>query len=242
MCVYMKEGLTEEDLTQAEAAIRAVPNVKEVTFISKAEGLENTKESFGDEGYLLEGYEGDDNPIPDSFVVKVDEIEKTRDTQKALQEISGVDIVNASGEVADTLSYVQNTVVTLGTIVIIALAVISLVIISNTIRATIFTRRKEINIMKFVGATNSFIRVPFIVEGFMLGFLSALISFLIIWGAYSYLVGAFSTDVSYWLQSAFDSVVPFKQVALPLGSFFAGTGIVLGVMGSLISIRNHVKV
>ncbi len=242
MCVYMKEGLTEEDLTQAEEAIRAVPNVKEVTFISKEEGLENTKESFGDDGYLLEGYEGEDNPIPDSFVVKVNEIDQTRDTQKALQEIAGVDVVNASGEVADTLSYVQNTVVTLGTVVIIALAVISLVIISNTIRATIFTRRKEINIMKFVGATNSFIRVPFVVEGFMLGFLSALISFLIIWGAYSYLVGAFSTDVSYWLQSAFESVVPFKQVALPLGGFFAGTGIVLGVMGSLISIRNHVKV
>ena len=242
MCVYMKEGLTEEDLTQAEEAIRAVPNVKEVTFISKEEGLENTKESFGDDGYLLEGYEGEDNPIPDSFVVKVNEIDQTRDTQKALQEIAGVDVVNASGEVADTLSYVQNTVVTLGTVVIIALAVISLVIISNTIRATIFTRRKEINIMKFVGATNSFIRVPFVVEGFMLGFLSALISFLIIWGAYSYLIGAFSTDVSYWLQSAFESVVPFKQVALPLGGFFAGTGIVLGVMGSLISIRNHVKV
>ncbi len=242
MCVYMKEGLTDEELAHTEDTIRAVPNVKEVTFISKAEGLENTKESFGEEGYLLEGYEGEDNPIPDSFVVKVNEIDQTRDTQKALQEIAGVDVVNASGEVADTLSYVQNTVVTLGAVVIIALAVISLVIISNTIRATIFTRRKEINIMKFVGATNTFIRVPFIVEGFMLGILSALLSFLIIWGAYSYLISAFSTDVSYWLQSAFESVVPFKQVALPLGGFFAGTGIVLGVMGSLISIRNHVKV
>lgn len=243
MCVYMVDGLSDEELSAAEDAINASPNVTEVTFVSAEEGLANTKAQFGNESYLLDGYEGETNPIPDSFVVKIDDISKTRDTQAALKEISGVDIVNASGEVADTLTYIQDTVGTMGTIIIIALAVISLVIIANTIRATIFTRRKEINIMKFVGARNSFIRIPFVIEGFALGLIAALIAFLAIWAGYSYLIGAFTDGMSsYWLQSAFDSVVPFAAIAPWLALFFAGTGTVLGVLGSLVSIRNHVKV
>lgn len=243
MCVYMVDGLSDEELSAAEDAINAAPNVTEVTFVSAEEGLANTKEQFGDDSYLLDGYEGETNPIPDSFVVKIDDISKTRDTQAALKEISGVDVVNASGEVADTLTYIQDTVGTMGTIIIIALAVISLVIIANTIRATIFTRRKEINIMKFVGARNSFIRIPFVIEGFALGLIAALIAFLAIWAGYSYLISAFTDGMSsYWLQSAFDSVVPFTAIAPWLALFFAGTGTVLGVLGSLVSIRNHVKV
>ena len=243
MCVYMVNGLSDEELETAKAAITATTNVTEVTFVSAEEGLENTKEQFGSDGYLLDGYEGEDNPIPDSFVVKINDISKTRETQDALSAISGVDLVNASGEVADTLSYIQDTVWTLGIIIIVALAVISLVIIANTIRATIFTRRKEINIMKFVGARNSFIRIPFVVEGFALGLIAALIAFLAIWGASSYLIGAFGSGMSsYWLQSAFDSLVPFSEIAPWLALFFAGTGTVLGVLGSLVSIRNHIKV
>ena len=243
MCVYMVDGLSDEELSAAENEISAAPNVTEVTFVSAEEGLANTKRQLGDESYLLDGYEGETNPIPDSFVVKIDDISKTRDTQAALKEISGVDVVNASGEVADTLTYIQDTVGTMGTIIIIALAVISLVIIANTIRATIFTRRKEINIMKFVGARNSFIRIPFVIEGFALGLIAALIAFLAIWAGYSYLIGAFTDGMSsYWLQSAFDSVVPFTAIAPWLALFFAGTGTVLGVLGSLVSIRNHVKV
>ena len=236
MCVYMKEGLTEEDLTQAEEAIRAVPNVKEVTFISKEEGLENTKESFGDEGYLLEGYEGEDNPIPDSFVVKVNEIDQTRDTQKALQEIAGVDVVNASGEVADTLSYVQNTVVTLGTVVIIALAVISLVIISNTIRATIFTRRKEINIMKFVGATNWFIRWPFIIEGLIIGAIAATLSYFGSWYIYTYFVDNVFAGIN------IVKLLDFESIKGLLILIFYGTGLFIGIAGSSLAIRKYLRV
>ena len=107
MCVYMVNGLSDEELETAKAAITATTNVTEVTFVSAEEGLENTKEQFGSDGYLLDGYEGEDNPIPDSFVVKINDISKTRETQDALSAISGVDLVNASGEVADTLSYIR---------------------------------------------------------------------------------------------------------------------------------------
>ncbi|MEG1028413.1 MAG: FtsX-like permease family protein, partial [Oscillospiraceae bacterium] len=164
------------------------------------------------------------------------------DTVEKLQKIQGIYSVQASNEVSDTLTYIQKTVNTFGYALILALAIISLVIITNTIRATIFTRRKEINIMKFVGATNSFIRVPFVVEGFLLGLISATLSFLIIWGSYTYLTDAFTRGTTMFLQAAFDSIIPFKDVALNIGVSFLLCGTLLGMIGSSISIRNHVKV
>ena len=243
MCVFMVEGVTDDELAQTEKEIRANKNVSEVELVTRAQGLENLKVQFGEDSFLLDGIDPTDNPVPDTFIVKLNDISKTTETQEALSKLDKVDLVNASGEVADTLTYIQDTVSTLGLVIIIALAVISLVIISNTIRATIFTRRKEINIMKFVGARNSFIRIPFVVEGFALGLISAAVAFFAIWGGYAYLIQAFTGGMtSYWLESAFDSLIPFGTIAPWLALFFAGTGTVLGVFGSLISIRNHIKV
>lgn len=234
-------ALRQEMVTKIQAELKGIPNVKSIEYISKEQGLDNTKKMLGDSNYLLDGIK-DRNYIPDTFVITVNEIEKTEQTKSTIEKIEGVEMVIASIEMSDTLTYVQRTVNTLGSAIIIALAVISVVIISNTIRATIFARRKEINIMKFVGATNSFIRIPFLVEGFFLGLISALISYLIIWGGYSYLIQAFSVDISEWLNAVFDSVIPFSQVAVNLAWFFGLTGTLLGSIGSAISIRNHAKV
>lgn len=228
-------------IAQVKAQIEAMPNVKTCEYISKEQGLENTKQMLGDSGYLLEGIQ-DRNYIPDTFTITVNELEKTAQTKAAIEKLEGVDFVRASVEVSDTLTYVQRTVNTLGSVIIIALAVISVVIISNTIRATIFARRKEINIMKFVGATNSFIRIPFVVEGFCLGLISAALTYFIIWGSYSYLIQAFSVNISEWLNAVFDNVIPFSDVAVNLAWFFGLTGTILGSVGSVISIRNHARV
>ena len=241
MSVFVIRDTGEERVQQIQQEIESNSNVASVTFVSKEEGLERTKESFGDQGYLLDDLEGR-NPIPDMFVVKVKEISQTASTREVLENIEGVEKVNAATEVADTLTNVRNIVGTLGSTIILALGIISLVIISNTIRATIFARRKEINIMKFVGATNSFIRIPFLVGGFMLGLFSALLAYLIIWGCYSYLVSHLTLDATSFLQSAFDNIIPFQEIALNLALFFGITGTVLGMFGSAISIRKHVKV
>lgn len=244
MVVFLKETTDEERETQrkeAEANIKKIDNISSISYVSKEQGLENTKEMLGEDGHLLDGLE-ERNTIPDSFVLKVKDLSLTKDTVNQLQAIEQVDIIQASNEVADTLTYVQKTVATFGGVLIIALAVISLVIVSNTIRATIFTRRKEISIMKYVGATNNFIRIPFIVEGFMLGFLSALIAFLLIWGGYIYLTSSLTEGTTVWLQAAFSSIIPFEKLALNVAVFFGATGTILGTIGSAISIRNHAKV
>ena len=240
MSVIVKQDADQALVDQIGAAIKKNTNVQTVTYISKEQGLENQKAAMGDDGALLEGLPY--NPIPDVYVVTVKDISLTAETQPQLRAIDGVETVNASVEVADTFTSLQKIIGTLGTAIILALAVISLVIIVNTIRATIFARRKEINIMKFVGATNAFIRIPFLVEGFMLGFISALLAFLIVWGSYHYLSQALIGDASSFLQSVFRNIVPFEQIASNLAIFFGVTGTVLGTVGSSISVRNHVKV
>lgn len=230
-----------EQVNSVKEQILALENVKTCEYISKEQGLENTKEMLGDAGYLLDGIK-DRNYIPDTFVLTVVDLSKTRETKATIEKISGVDLVIASTEVSDTLTHIQKMINTLGTAIILALSIISLVIVSNTIRATIFARRKEINIMKFVGATNSFIKIPFITEGFLLGLISAIISFLIVWASYQYVLQAFTSDASAWLQSAFQSLIPFKDIALEIGLFFTVVGIFIGTVGSFISIRNHARV
>lgn len=237
-----KERYRQAKVAEIQAEIESNPNVNSVEYVSKEQGLEDTREMLGDQGYLIDDIK-DRNYIPDTFVITLKDIALTAATKSEIERISGVDLVMASTEVSDTLIYTQRAISTIGSGIILALAVISIVIISNTIRATIFARRKEINIMKFVGATNSFIRIPFVVEGFLLGLLSALISYLFIWGGYSYLINSFSTaDATMWLSSVLQNVVPFEDVAKNLALFFGITGTVIGSVGSLISIRNHVKV
>lgn len=227
---------------EIQSIIENNANVRSLKYISKEQGLEDTKELLGEDAYLIDDIK-DRNYIPDTFVITLKDIALTAKTKADIENIDGVDVVKASVEVSDTLIYVQRAINTLGSGIILALAVISIVIISNTIRATIFARRKEINIMKFVGATNSFIRIPFIVEGFLLGLISAVISYFIIWGCYSYLLDAFTNmSATAWLSSVFNSVIPFNSLAQSLALFFGATGIVLGTAGSLISIKNHVKV
>lgn len=240
MSVILEQDLDQSAITSVGETIQTNSNVESVSFVSKEQGYENQKKAMGADGILLDDLPY--NPIPDVYVVKVKDIALTLETQNDLRKIPGVETVNASGEVADTFSSLKRVIGTVGSAVILALGIISLVIIANTIRATIFNRRKEINIMKFVGATNSFIRIPFLVEGFLLGLISAVIAFCVVWGAYHYLTEALQTDVSSFLQSMFATVIPFEAIAVNLGVFFGITGTVLGTFGSAISIRNHVKV
>lgn len=231
----------QEQVEEVRAEIMAMPYTKTCTYISKEEGLENTKDMLGDAGYLLDGIK-DRNYIPDTFVITLESLEHTGSVVSMLESLEQVDSVAASIEVSDTLTYIQRTVTVFGFVIILILGLISIVIISNTIRATIFARRKEINIMKFVGATNTFIRVPFIVEGFLLGLISALLAFVFIWAGYTYMLSSPMSGTTAWLDMALSNMLPFESVALPLGVFFLVTGVILGTVGSGASIRRYMKV
>lgn len=232
----------EAFIQKTEQAVTGVENVQSVTYVSKEEGLEQQKEQWGEKGSLLDDYQGDENPLPESFVVKVKDLEKLADTKTALSQVEGIETVRAADSVATTLTDIRKIVNVVGWSMIAALVIVSLVIITNTIRATIFNRRKELNIMKYVGATNNFIRLPFVVEGICLGLIAAVVSYLLIWAGYSYILDSFLGQTSAWLQSAFKSVIPFKDIALKLAGFFFLSSTGIGAVGSLLSIRNHIKV
>ncbi len=243
-------ALTQEAVDAEEQAIiddiyieiDSIANVSEIRFVSNDEGLESQKEQLGELGSLLEDYEGERNPIRHSFVIKVHDLSMLEQTADEIREIEWIYQVNAAGDVASTITGIRDIVNIIGWSIVAALVIVSLVIIFNTIRATIFSRRREINIMKYVGATNFFIRMPFVVEGICLGIISAFFAYGIIWLGYSYIVEGFSVYASEWIQSAAENIMPFEAIAVDLAIFFASASVLIGVIGSALSIRNHLKV
>ncbi len=246
--VFIEDELEQEQVDMIDLSLSMMDNVANTEYISKEQALENEKEYLGDAAILFETF-GDgedgvmDNPFPSSFVVKVKDLSKLKETQSAMEKIDGVEKVNAPTEVADILSSIKKAVSTGGVAIVAILLLVSLVIIANTIKITVFNRRKEINIMKFVGATDSFIRLPFIVEGTLIGLLSALISFFLLWGGYHYLIQWVGENQSTWVQTMIcTNIVPFKDIYPQLLLYFCGGGILIGVFGSMFFVRKYLKV
>lgn len=239
--VFVLDSATDEEVAALKSTLENDANLFDVRFVSKDEALQRQRERLGSEADALNGYENK-NPFPASFEVRVRDLETLGTTVKMLEQLDGVEKVNASTEVASVLTSARKMVNLIGGIVVVALIIVSLVIISNTIRASVFTRRREISIMKYVGATDGFIRLPFLVEGLVLGFVAAALAFIITWACYSGLVGLITKDASSLLTTAFKNIVTFKSVALRIGGCFLGAGLLTGVIGSLFSIRGHLKV
>lgn len=239
--VVFLDEVDDEQVSELITNINKTVNVADVKYVSKEQGLEEQKKKLGASGALLDGLE-DENPLPDSFIVKIENASIIGQTIDEIKGMENVIQVNAADDVASTLVSVKKLINTFGVALIVALSVISLVIITNTIKATIFTRRKEINIMKYVGATNTFIRVPFIVEGVLLGAVSASIGFLCIKFGYGWFENVFAKETTAWLQSAFENIIEFGSIQNEVLIFFATVGVLFGVCGSLISVRKYAKV
>jgi len=248
-----EEQITELDLAKEQfdwdafcASIRteieSIDNVDEVIFVSKDEGILEMKEQLGDQAELLSDYEGDDNPLNDSFTIRVKDLTKLSDTIAEVSEVEGIHTVTAASSVAKTLTQIRKIVNVAGWSLVGALVIVSLVIITNTIRASIFSRRKELNIMSYVGATKSFIRLPFIVEGIVLGLISAGIAYGLISFGYGTALNKLVEGQSGWLSSAFESLIPYSEIAIDMALYFLVSSILIGVIGSTISIRSHIKV
>ncbi len=247
-------GMTEEEaqanrenyVARVQSEIQAVGNIANITYRSKEEGVLSLRDQVGEDYASLfddEYIYGSDNNLPDSFVVTVSDLSQLQSTIDQIQSLDEVYSIQASTQVASTMTTLRQVINVVGWAIVAALVVVSLVIITNTIRASIYSRRKEINIMKYVGATNAFIRLPFIVEGICLGILSAAISFGLVSAGYCYLLSAGSTSISDgWVQQLFGQMIPYENIAWGLALFFLAASVVLGVAGSLISIRKHIKV
>ena len=239
--VFMELDTPEEYMSVMKDDLAEMDGLGTITYISRQQAFEDYKAKLGDKADILDGME-DDHYLPASFRAKILDPEKVDILMTSIRRMDYVNEVQAPTNLAKTLVSVRRMVNTLGGAVIAALVAVSLVIITNTIRASVFNRRKEINIMKYVGATNSFIRIPFLVEGVLLGVIAAVIAYLAIWGGYTVFLNAMSTESSSWLSSITQHVMPFRQVSGKLMLWFLVAGILTGGLGSTFSMRGHLKV
>lgn len=240
--VFVEDDYEEDDIDAVEHELNNIEGIVKIEFQSKEDALEITKENLGEAGALLEGLENDENPIPDSFIIKVSDNVDMKDVTDEMAGIEGVMEINAPLDAANTLADVRNLVNYGGLFIISIMGVVSLVIIANTIKIAVYSRRKEISIMKFVGATDMFIRLPFIIEGIIIGFISALLAYLIVWGSYSYAVGWVTENPQILFGFAKETIVNFEDVAIILAAGFAGAGVIIGGFGSMIFVRKHLRV
>jgi len=245
--VYLKLDADDTTIESAKQAIRGVPNILSSTYVSKDDALNETKSwisgyDSGAYANVLDGYEGENNPLYASFRVTVDDLSKIKDTVAELSKLPGVDFVDAPSDLAGTLVSLKRAVNIGGWGLVAVLAAVSLVVIHNTIRITVFARRKEINIMKFVGATNGFIRLPFLVEGTAIGLISAVLAFGVVSGAYIGILEAIARSGTGWLSSLYFTIVDYNSVWSLLLVVFLASGALIGGVGSAASIRRHLKV
>ncbi|MBQ4515193.1 MAG: permease-like cell division protein FtsX [Clostridia bacterium] len=232
--LIVDETYNKDQVKELGEKIKAVENVKDLTLNTKESRLEEWKTELGAE--LLEGYE-EDNPLRDWYMLTLEDLSQADATIESIEDFDGIAKIVRNQDTIDKLVTMTNYLGRVSIWVMIALALVSVFIISNTIKLTVFTRSKEINIMKFVGATDWFIRWPFIIEGIIIGLIGAIISFIVVAYGYQGILGLIGA-----LDISFVKFKPFSSVVLPLIGAFIALGVVLGGLGSLISVRKHLKV
>lgn len=231
---FVDETLDEEQAKALEGQLKAIDNIGSVEFVSRSSAMENFMGKYDDS--LREGI--DETVFRHRYVIKLTDIAIMAQTKAALESVSGVAKVNAHLEYANTFVTVRNIVTVVSLVLIVILVFVSVFIMSNTIKLATFGRREEIAIMKMVGANNSFIRLPFVVEGLALGILGGGLAFAAEWGIYELLTGKLISS----LAGSFIKVVPFSSVAIEVLIVYMATGILVGAFGGVNAIRNYLKV
>ncbi len=230
--VYILKEKNDIEAKQIGAKIQEIENVDKVTFVSKHEAVEQFKNTLGDQ--LFDRIK-DEDPLNDKYIVSFKDTEKYEQTVDKIKTIDGVQSVTDRRDFARKLTKVSNLVTIVAVCIVAALIVISLFIIANTIRTTMYSRRFEISIMKSVGATNMFVRMPFLVEGMILGFISAAIAtgvLALLYRAASGMVERIDLGIS---------AIPFTSVLIILVLSFIVVGVLVGFFGGFISIRKYLK-
>ncbi|MGM9529394.1 MAG: permease-like cell division protein FtsX [Phascolarctobacterium sp.] len=233
--VYMQDSATGQELATVKEKLTKMPGVVKVTQVSKTEALDRFKKRLGDQEQLLNSL-GKENPFPNSFEVQVDNPERIKVLTPQIGQLPKVETAKFGQEVVEHLFQLTKILRFGGILLVVFLAMATLFIISNTIRLTVFARRKEVIIMKYVGATDWFIRWPFLLEGMTLGFFGAVIAFILINSIYSGLLERIHATL------AFLPLLPASPLLLYVDLFLlvAGTGI--GALGSYISLRKFLRV
>lgn len=242
IAVYLNIGTPEERVSQIETELSELDNVNKVEYISKQQALERMQNQISSRGRAIFNYIEGYDFMPDGFSVTVKDNDLIADTTEAIAMMTDIQEVQSSTQVAEFLRELRKMATLIAGAVIIALAIVSMIMISNTTKASVYARREEIQIMKYVGATNIFIRMPFFVEGMVTGFFSGTGAFFITWAIYRSVYRILTSQPA--LMSAFNigSIIPFAQIRIYVLISYIVIGSLVGAVGSVISTRRHIDV
>lgn len=232
--VYLNYELSDLDSIKLGSEIGKIKNIETYQFYSRNEAIKQYENVLGN---LYESMQDEGNPFGNAYKIKLKDLSKYKETVKEIKEISGVSSVSDRSDIARKLTKLNYFVTIVGFWVVVILAVVTLFIISNTIKMTMYSRRYEISIMKSVGATNAFVRVPFIVEAMVIGLISGVVAAAVICGVYSPIRNAASSIVGF----IGDATLTVEEVMIPTFIVMSVTGVMIGIIGGFISIARYLK-
>lgn len=241
MIVYLDDGTDDVALEQIGTALRAIPNVSEVNFYSKEEAYNSLRESMAEYEVLFESL-GDDNPLVDAYRIKVRDIRNISETIAQIRTLDHIYSIRAPYDFVNILVQLRRIMTWVMGAIILAMVIVSMVIISNTTKASVYSRREEIQIMKYVGATDSFIRVPFFIEGMVTGFFAGVIALGLTWVLYDGVVNALQNQVALLSIIGMGNIIQFMDIYLPVSLAYVFGGALIGAVGSAISTRKYINV
>lgn len=233
---YLINEITTQEQSNIETILQGVEGVKEITYESKEEAFDKFKERLGEDNAILAGFSEDRNPLPNSFVVSLKEPEAAMRVEEALSGVRGVEDVGNERETVERIIGLAKIIRTMGVVIFIILVLVSLFLISNTIKLTVYSRRREIGIMKFVGATDWFIRWPFLIEGMIMGLIGGIIAVGVVFFAYQLVYADITQSLFY------AGLVKPSEVLNSFSWQFGLTGLVIGALGSFIALKRFLDV
>ena len=238
--IYLKEDISDKQVEHIRSVLEKDKDITDVQYYSKEQALEDFRDNMAEYSELLDYL--DKNPMPETFLVRVKDLSKIRHVVNTINDIEGVEQTKAPYDFASVLVQIRNTFSVIGSAVLIALVVVSVVIVSNSIRTSVFARRNEISIMRYVGATSGFIKAPFFVEGMFIGILSGAAAWGLTWLIYDSVYALFSADLTVWQMFGFYGLTPFSDIMWYVLAVNCAAGALLGAVGTVFSTGKYLKV
>lgn len=240
IAIYLEEGVSDGQIAHIRDVLQNNSDITDVKHITKEQALEDFREDMAEQAELLDYL--DENPMPETFMVRVEDLTKIRHIVNLITDIEGVEKVKAPYDFAGVLVNIRNTFSIIATTVLAALVVVSVFIVSNAIRSSVYSRRNEISIMKYVGATNGFIKAPFFVEGMFIGIVAGAVSWGVTWIIYNAVFSLFGEDMTLWQMFGVFNLIPFDDIRWIVLALNCAAGALLGATGTVISTGKHLNV
>ncbi len=230
--VYMLDDATDDQINTIMDSVKTLDYTDTVEFLDKDDAMDEMKDRWGDNGYLLDGLQ--ENPLPRSIRITLKNIEDSQELVDYVSNFEGIEKVKYNQSEINKILKITNSIQVGALVIIVFLIFVSIIVVSNTVKLTVLARGREISIMKYVGATNWFIRGPFLIEGIIIGILAALISAGVICGLYSLIIANISEQMLVMFSTG---LVPVAFMTENLIVIFLALGVSIGAMGSMISMR-----